>query len=88
MIVKVGNQSFDSRQVPIALVLDDQDLLQIGSIVMKNDTPQAPRSLYVRCPIDLAKHPAALYTWLREAVTEMPLPPTMRAFNPGRPLED
>ena len=86
MIVKVGNQSFDSRQVPVALVLDDQDLLQIGSIPFKQDKPQAPRSLYVRGPIDIDTR--VLRSWLQEAVTEMPLPPTMRAFNPGRPLED
>ncbi len=87
MIAKVGNQSFDSRQVPIALVIDDQDLIAIGGIRMKNDTPQAPRSIYVRTPIDMAQHPNVLMSWLAEAISEMPLPPVFKATNPGAPRD-
>lgn len=85
MIVKVGNQSFDSRKVPVALVLDDQDLIAIGGIRMKNDTTSKPRSLYLRCPVDMVHHPDVLMSWLSEAVTEMPLPTVFKATNPGEP---
>lgn len=88
MIVKVGNQSFDSRQVPIAIVMDDQDLIAIGGIRMKHDTPTAPRSLYVRTPIDMLEHQAVLMSWLTEAISEMPLPPAFKATNPGAPRTD
>ena len=85
MIVKVGNQSFDSRQVPIALVLDDQDLIQLGSIQLKGDRPEQPGSLYLRCPVDVPIE--TLRHWLQEAAPELDLKKLApRVFNPGRPL--
>lgn len=86
MIVKVGNQSFDSRQVPIALVLDDQDLMQIGGIGLKGDSQKEPKSLYVRWPSDVSLQ--VLNAWLAEIVTEMKLAGKPgKLYNAGKPKE-
>lgn len=83
MIVKIGNQSFDSRAVPIALVLDDQDLAQIGSIGFKHDSQMEPKSLYVRWPVDIS--PEVLGAWLAENVTEFDTSKlSARYYNPGK----
>lgn len=86
MIVKIGNQSFDSRQVPIAIVMDDQDLIQIGSIPLKGDAPGRPSSLYLRCPVDVPLE--TLRHWLREAAPELDLTKLApKLFNPGEPRD-
>lgn len=89
MIVKVGNQSFDSRQVPIALVLDDQDIMTVGTTTLKGMTEDGKMkpSLYMRWPQDI--HPQVVLTWLSEAAPELDLRTLApRLFSVGKPKED
>jgi hypothetical protein len=82
ILFKVGNQSFNASEVPVALVLTDDDLVQIGGIALK----QGGLSLYVRTPADVDFH--TLAAWLTEAAPELDLKTLAPRLYACRPVKD
>ncbi len=68
MKVKIGNQTFDSADVPIAILYTEVERTNMTKVPPKTGDDH---HLYVRWPTDIPLQ--VLSAWVREAVPEMDL---------------
>ncbi len=69
MILKVGNQSFSSEDVPVAVVLNWAELAVLIEIAKRKQPPYTCMAKPKDVPAQVA------WAWLSEAITEFPLNP-------------
>ena len=82
MIVKIGNQSFDSTKIPIALLLTEKERQFAQASAPKGDSEF---HLFSYFPGDVP--PQTMVHWLRESCPEIDLTKTgLRLGAPGKPL--
>lgn len=66
MILKVGNQSFDSADVPVAVVLSSKEL---EWVINTKPKPEGQFHALAKAPKDIP--PAVLISWMAEACPEV-----------------